>query len=59
VEQVKQYLPFILSQERMEQFVWYFLSGDQHPAHVFFARRKALQIAQFMPQGAMSFAFIG
>jgi hypothetical protein len=40
------------------QFLWHLLSGDQHPSHLFFSRRKARQIAQFMPQGAMSFVFI-
>jgi hypothetical protein len=40
------------------QFFEQFLSGDQHPSHLFFSRRKARQIAQFMPQGAMSFVFM-
>jgi hypothetical protein len=36
----------------------HFLTGDQHPSHLFFFLRKARQIAQFMPQGAMSFVFM-
>ena len=56
--QSKQYFPFRCIQERIVQFLLHFLSGDQHPSHLFFCRRKARQIAQFMPQGAMSFVFI-
>jgi len=56
--QSKQYFPFRCIQERIVQFLLHFLSGDQHPSHLFFCRRKARQIAQFMPQGAMSFVFM-
>jgi hypothetical protein len=58
VEQVKQYFPLRFVQERIEQVLWHFLSGDQHPSHLFLSRKNAMQIPQFMPQGAMSFAFI-
>jgi len=41
----------------IEQFLQS-LPGDRQPAHVFFSRRNAIQIPQFMPQGEMSLIFI-
>jgi len=48
---------FAYIQERIVQFFEQFLSGDQHPSHLFLFLRKPRQIAQFMPQGAISFCF--
>ncbi len=45
-------------QERIVQFFEQFLSCDQHLSHLFFSWRKPRQIAQFIPQGAMSFVFM-
>lgn len=55
--QSKQYFPFRMMHERIVQCLLHYLSGDQHPSHLFLSRRKALQIAQVIPQGAMSFVF--
>jgi hypothetical protein len=55
--QSKQYFPFRMIHERIVQFLLHYLSGDQHPSHLFLSLRKAIQIAQVMPHRAMSFAF--
>ena len=55
--QLKQYFPFRMIHERIMQFLLHYLSGDQHPSHLFLSLRKAIQIAQVMPHRAMSFVF--
>jgi hypothetical protein len=47
------YRDFTCPQAVIVQFR-HFRSGAEHPWHRFFSRRKALQIAQSMPHGAMS-----
>lgn len=38
----------------MAQFLLHVQFAAEQPSHRFFSRRKAMQIAQSMPQGAMS-----
>lgn len=57
VEQEKQYFPLISAQLRIRHFGCSH-PGDRQPGQWFFSRRYAIQIPQFMPQGAIRVVFI-
>jgi len=57
--QVWWYRPFTRSQEEIVQLMLHRRSEAEHPPQRFFFRRNAMQMAQFMPQGAMSVVLKG
>lgn len=56
-EQEKQYFPGMSAQVRIRQFRCSH-PGDRQPGQRFLSRRCAMQIPQFIPQGAMRCAFM-